>query len=972
MKFRLSKYIAGFVLWIAMIISFFAEATDIQFYNFAYISWTDSIWFNWEIDWKIYRVFVDTWEILLITWSDWRKYHCWPIKWTWYTERMGEVYFNYWSDLYGDYIWSYICNDWKRRWKAKIEVWGWIEFDDTTFSWPVLNNFYSENYFFHSADWNWNGTWYWFTDGIGLWVWDIVKNAWNSRDEIFAYIDINKSFVQLTWLVSDLQTKGQLKIDFFDLNGNPINGMNFNLKFISDWNYFYHNNSSALFFEKSNTGELNNIKLVDNSLVENILWFKCWSWTFVLQAYFITGNITFSTGSIVTCPFKLNLTVVDWDGDWVIYIWWSEKASLSTSNISPSVSSLSFNGLKWQYLANYNYDFINWWNLYGLGNYDVKIYPSTSYVDQSIWVYYIWSGNYDINNGSLTFTNVEFNYVSSNLENFEAKNIINSRKVEKICQNIKWDWLSLCNLWVRFLNDLGYSVVGLGIDNFSIDDANKNLNISQPYKTFDIDETDWNYTQGLFLDDWTNSLSASGYFNFNIISYKPVVNWAISGQIQFSDGQNVSFSFTGINLEKSMDIYFSWATLDNGVAIGFDNKVEVVYEKLVSNIWNGDFYLSWKLIWCIDCQFLTWWIITWEIQSTEDIVTKQATIYISGADIPDEISYYDIYYSYSLNWKFWNKTIVLKPNIALNWTDLLVDWQVFGFLQFGVALSKAIWSYKPERIAFIWKWDIFSNNVFWLVKEYMTKYKWEKFNSYEDWDLDNVSSLDNYLWYFQCPNKEILYLWDWTNIFINWYNEIVLLNCNLVVKSNILKSNKTDKLIIKQINYPYQFINFDVYQWWKNTTNIYVSSNVDTIMWEIITNWSLFFLSGSDVMQSNIFFPNRRLQPSLKRQIYIKWKIKSVNTIWWGFAIDWKVMFPWGRVEDRDITWFFGDSNLKAADVARGYDINFARASIVDFGSSSYDTWLVSEVILNKYRCVWDKDIDPQPCWMPVVVEYDK
>jgi len=79
---------------------------------------------------------------------------------------------------------------------------------------------------------------------------------------------------------------------------------------------------------------------------------------------------------------------------------------------------------------------------------------------------------------------------------------------------------------------------------------------------------------------------------------------------------------------------------------------------------------------------------------------------------------------------------------------------------------------------------------------------------------------------------------------------------------------------------------------------------------------------------------------------------------------NWKITLPGGKklLPDENIFWVF-----KGEYVSQAFDINFWRASLLNW--SNYDTWNISPLILNKYNCQGDKNIDPSPCRTSIVIE---
>jgi NDP-sugar pyrophosphorylase family protein len=95
----------------------------------------------------------------------------------------------------------------------------------------------------------------------------------------------------------------------------------------------------------------------------------------------------------------------------------------------------------------------------------------------------------------------------------------------------------------------------------------------------------------------------------------------------------------------------------------------------------------------------------------------------------------------------------------------------------------------------------------------------------------------------------------------------------------LLKGEPNAKLEIVDISSKPVGINFSNSNGWQLSSNIYIASNVSQIEADLITDGSIFSLSGDNVTENNIFFPYRRKSPNLQRQLYIHGKIISRNTM---------------------------------------------------------------------------------------------
>ena len=895
---------------------------------------------------------------------------------------MWKVFFGYtWTN--GVYYPTYICNDWKWRGYAKLEAGWWIQFDSTEFSWPVVNWIYDyEHWKYRNSsdgfDW-W--TWYGFSDGIWLWIWNlvsIVKN--NPRQVIFDFIDKNKSKIYIeTGIKSDGVNVAKLTGEFVDnVYEKLINDLSFSYISFTGCNgnnVFCINWKSWLLFNNKKyylSGIFVDSWYYFNTGIVSIL---PYSWSFSLYFSWSGKWIILSGSTYFVPPFDVEFNLYDWDWDWKLLIWDVETGSVNFS-IPSNVKNLD---LVWlgKYLGTWQYNFV-YWNVFYTGwEFSFKIYPKSEYIDNSLLVYYKLNWKYDFVYNWYLYTGITFETNTNKVKIYPDKKL---HKVVTVwnCFSVPSDGKSVCNLKLYLKNWKWYNIPLLKIWNFIVDDGYKNVSGINKYQTFDLDElTSW-YETWLFLSWYTNLTNNEGYINIQLISYKPVYNAKLIYKFYdltwVWDPYNWYQSFFSwykkwIFWWKAVDIFFSWDKVSEGILLNSDNQVELVYTWLVSNVEASGYYLSWEIVGSSDCVFLSWWQITWS-----NFWSKSVNIYISWNIEPDYITYYEKYYSYYVeSWIDWSKFVKLKPNIKINWKNLIVAWQFFGLKLLGL-LNRGVISNvnKLKTIAVIWSKIPFSSYIYDIKRKIYSLTRWWEIYTYSDWDLYNVIELENYKKFFDC-NWKIVELWDWTNdIIIKWNNIIVLKDCPLVIKSNIIKNSDHDKLKIISFSSKWSFINFSKNDGWKLLSNIYIASNVSTIMADLITDGSIFTLSWSQVSSWWVFVYKRRSQPVFKRQLYIKWKIISRNTMWGGFIDAFnKVTFPWWRKFDAWIKGIF-NYDVTADILAQAYDINFWRANLVDWWSSTYDTGLVSEVIKNKYGCKWNVNEDPVYCWMPIVVEYDR
>ncbi len=953
--------------------SFFTFWEKVDIYNYAIIPWTDTIAFNGNI-WDLYaEVYINYSQIYLVTGSDWKKYHCWKVEGTGATYKMWPVYFS-WSGTN-----TYICNDWKRRWYAKLDAGWWIQFDSLEFSGPVLDLLSEWWDFWHSADGFGNGTGYGFSEGIWLWNRNYVSvQTWNVRNKIWKRIDETKSSVYIIpWKKADGTEKANFYLILKDCSGNLINKLWANeIWFVVDGNVFYINGKSWLFFTWWKTSLSGIYILKDGKFSTGVYSILPYSGNFSLWVWWSWDGLKLSNNTYFKNPFDITLSVYDGDSDWKVLIGGQEKGYLDINNFV-DIKDLQF---VWKFSYDWTGSYIAspWWEIYSTWYIDIKIVNTSDYIDNRLWVYYSLSGKYNVFYNGYLYTGIKFSVYTNKVYFYPDKKV---KKINIIwnCSNVKGDWQSICILKVRFKNKEGYNIPFLKIWNLKIKDLNKSFSETYPYRTFDIDEISSLYKTWVFLSGFDSISNNYGEINVFIYSYKPIFNWAlwldffdlsgISQDIYNRYQSYVSGKKLGFMFWKAVDLYFSGKAVEDGILLWADNNVDVVFKKLVDNISNWSYFLSGTLNGCTDCNFEEGGTIT---DSTFWI--KTVDIVLTWTQEPEYITYYNKYYQFTVDWLAGIKQVRLKPNIKINGKNLSIVWQSYGskiiWLISRAILSSAI---KAKNVAIVGSKFPFSNFVWYVRKYFYINSRWQKFNT--SWDLDTISLLNNFEWYYDCW-WNIVQLGNWNNIIIYGHNKLFLKDCSLLIKSNIVKWESNAKLEIVDINSNWSVIDITSDKGWQLSSNIYIASSVFQIEADLITDGSIFTLSWSnidDIVVSNIFFPFRWKDSSIQRQLYIHWKILARNTMGgWYLDSNWKVTLPWWRKFEPGLKWLFNLDNIDASVIAQAYDINFWRANLVNFWHTDYDTGLVAPIILNKYNCQWNINYDPDICYMPIVVEYDR
>lgn len=185
-----------------------------------------------------------------------------------------------------------------------------------------------------------------------------------------------------------------------------------------------------------------------------------------------------------------------------------------------------------------------------------------------------------------------------------------------------------------------------------------------------------------------------------------------------------------------------------------------------------------------------------------------------------------------------------------------------------------------------------------------------------------------------------------------------------------MKWNPDSKLTISLINDDnFKDVDFGYDNGWDTTSNIFIKNTVWTINAHIFTEGSLFSYKDA-ITSENIFTPDRRLDQDFSKQLYIKGKLVSKNTVWWWVPndMDEVQVVLWARFNKESTSTF----NRRAIDVAQWYDIFFWRSSYVLLNTNNYDLTKVSSGIKDKYNCTWDSINDNMACLTPIVIEYER
>ncbi len=912
------------------------------------------------------------------TWEDNLNYICFEVRWTGYTDKIGEVFFGYtiqsWP-LSWETLTSYICSDGKRKGAAKIEAGWWIQFENSELSLasPLINiNLSSDKVRRHSEDGFGNGTGYGYSDGIGSWNWNYVEYTGEDlREEFTKLIDSSTIFVSSTTLKS--LTTGELSILLQDVNKVPLRWLRLQKITIDTWVY---NRRDGI--QQQAWGWLSGWNYFESNKQANISGYINVNIFPILPRYTPNnGPFSFfvSYNSIqrllqgdlhILPPFVYIFNLTDNDGNSRILIGDEDKLNFIISPLS-NVNSYSASG----------YIRVSGQNLYELTpqedfnlsyNSTIKVTPTDPFkVDEHIYLIggLKWIFNTKNINGAI-YNNIPFDQLLDTTETLWANKQLTHLVNNNNCSTIPANGSDTCDIKFYLFNNKNYIIPSLDFEVPTGQIYDQQLVQNTYYlvtgraHSFDINETDWAiYTTGFKIIALSWDIPS-----ITLSSKKPVINGALSVLLtniswtanDFYNWQQPDFRWilTGISFKPVVDIRFEGDRVANGLVVNEQNQIDLVYQRLDSkvSIFNSKYDLKGQINWCWDCIFLEWEELSWT-----NFGTKSVTIQVSWSSQFDNITYYSGFYQYQI----WTDIIKLVPNESLQWANLVIAW-TRTILDIQGSINKAINIPVIKRVGMIYSswipFSSYSNTMKPLISQLTKGLTPQILNI--DSVFDNISPGTNFI---KCENNTILALHAPSyKIIIDQPTTLILQNCRLLIDSNILSSGN---LKIYNFSTKGDFFHREDTQWRDLPTNIYISSGVDTLQASIATDGSIFTLTGKYIDPTQIFIPQRWQNPSLKRQLYIKGHIISRNTLGgWFLDNDWKVTLPWGKkvLPDDNVFGIF-----KAEDVSQAFDINFWRASLLN--GSSYNTWDISPIILNKYSCQGDKNIDPSPCRTSIVIE---
>lgn len=276
-----------------------------------------------------------------------------------------------------------------------------------------------------------------------------------------------------------------------------------------------------------------------------------------------------------------------------------------------------------------------------------------------------------------------------------------------------------------------------------------------------------------------------------------------------------------------------------------------------------------------------------------------------------------VVYNYDIVWKsnYWDSSL-WSDNTNVVWLKVL--WRTSS------DSYKNLVSNQDERDIHI-LWDLSKTTLMYsLIKNTYEKIKLVPLNNWlrliDDltsgiWLNSNWTIFDeDKLLYFWNLNWNIVSLWNWTTLEIEWNKTLIVVGWNLYIKNNMYYNDKDNDIlwiiVLKDENG----------NWW----NLYIDPSVTNIVWSIFTEWSLISYNWVELWYSTSF-------DTLKNQLHIYGSVFSQNTIW-------------GSRSSPPICPYFVNAPLVCdVELAQKYDLNYLRRYFLYTNPSWYrvpaDTW---------------------------------
>jgi len=929
------------LILISVILCNVAFSRETDYLEYADIPDTDIINMNWQFDWNIYEVYIDTWSISYVTWSDEKLHNCFKLVWTWYTEKLGEIYFQY--EWHG----SYICDDFKLRWVFKIWAWGrWYmeDLENDPEEWKnYLDKTDTEWWYYHNGNGDGTGTWQAFLDGIGFSNWNTVKTKTN-LSSYFSKISITPA-IRWTNVNADWETQADIDI-LVKYNGDILKNFTVNNIYFKKW----YNSDVFLNWVEIAWLEYSWTKTTDDNWiikwkVTSLNWNKNieYGLNVTIWDYDIVAE---RTTSAFKYPFDINLSLKYKEAYNKILVWYTNQAKLSISVNNIDSLDISNNSNSINYWI-YNDYFIteNWNNIQIDGNYhDIKVSYKKFFKYDNIDIQYNITGDYTFSKNGNEYLVKNFEYVTNTwsiYKDWEVASVeINNNGVIPQADG---------------KSSIIYSILFLDKNWFKINNLDYNLSITDPNKYFDLTLDD-TYTSWYLIQEWRDT--TNWIYGFSLKSYKPVnsanLDWLI---------QNITYNwhYTFNNSDKNIDIsninflnVVDSSFEDKILKINRDDTINYSYQNnLGSNISNPYFIFTGYTEDCDSCNFVKGKELKWN-----DFDDYSFDILIESDESPSAVIYSG-YYQYYLDGDDGNKLVQIKQIKKYSPLLFIQSWKI-----------KILWNILTNK-DIIWGVNYIATNINpTYIKNKLKKIRYDKFIKWTDIiniitdQIISLNALTKNKYVYKCNNNTLSIDWSYDHNI-----DIYTLGCKINIDDNII-SNWWHLSI-------YAFSNNEVpnlYEdnWWDIGWNIYINSQVKTIQASLITEWSIFTYKDS-LSPDNIFNVDRINDTAFKNQLYIRWKVYSKNTLWWGnkYSDGTYMIINWKKINENNppTEWLFWEYPLK--NIAQAYDISFFKSKFVH-EDWTYSTWDISEYIYKKYNCSWDTATDNDICYTNLVIEDSK
>jgi len=649
------------------------------------------------------------------------------------------------------------------------------------------------------------------------------------------------------------------------------------------------------------------------------------------------------------------------------------KVKNPISNISVSTPSVA---IVWeQFTGDFNISYISKWKI----NFVSVTWSATTDADYNFNMMSSTDTNFIAKitpkNSNQTKSKIESTYKTTSytvwFSNFPDKKVTYNENLttsmlayadKRVNYNKSFNWLTLNQefTWWDTLNTLSFIPILKDKHGYTIPDVKFNLKIkdnwiANSYTGWDCNEIDdwyqtnckalqfivnsskysWNI-DGVLGTSFTYKNNISTYPDVKIVSYKPIKDWNLKFEITNLENTSDDWNFTNSWNYISLPSYIGF--IKNIVfkpfvqlrLQGLDDEANYVdinndiYLKLNNISTNKILNLSYSLTWEITkprsgVSFSEWKYLNWNnisLNANKWLNLLQTILFSLDYHFDDsiEFNYNHGYYTYSLENGIGN--LRLKPwsfYFDLGWTYkigwVFVNGIVNKTLKYSLSVKNTIWR-KHIEVDFPTIYNLLRKKSFDLIKWVQSEIA----------NIVNISDLEGWVKYYDCNGWNVIVDW-WT---YKWNNSIILKDCQLIIKWNILKNSKWDSLTF--FLFDDDNINLNNSSYLTRKSNIYITENVSDIEAGLFTRWSIFTVNWSDISENNIYIPNRITKIN-DRQLYILGSLVSQNNVGWSFFVQWENKFTiwWNRkiYQTDGLWWKTNISDLR--NIAQIFDIGFWR-----------------------------------------------